>query len=120
MSARPRSDNRRLTRDRYVVTSPRAHRRTKLFAGVVPVLLLLSVAGFGYFRDRAPAAFLTDAQVEARELRETLNKVRLELDVELATRTELERQVTSLNEVLKQTREELAFVRAAGQPSAKR
>lgn len=120
MSARPRSNNRQLSREEYVVASPRVHRRAMLFAGVVPVLLLLSVAGFGYLQEHAPAAFLTDTQVEVRELRDTLNRVRLELDVELATRSELERQVTSLNEVLKQTREELAFVKSAGKAQPKR
>ena len=120
MTRRRRFDHRQLTRDLYVVASPRSHRRKLLFASTIPVLLLVSVAGFGYLQEHAPAAFLTDAQVEARELRSTLNKVRLELDVELATRSELERQMTSLNEVLKQTREELAFVKSAEKPAGNR
>jgi hypothetical protein len=120
MSARRRSDYRDLTREPYVVASHRGHRRAMLLATMLPLVVLSAAGGWRYFQQHAPEAFLGDGQREVRELRDTLTKVSLELEVELATRGELERQVAALNDDLKRAREELAFLKSAGSNASKR
>jgi hypothetical protein len=91
-----------------------------LLATVLPVVTVLAVAAVQQMRDDASPALPTDEQLEARALRDTLNKVRLELEMELATRSELERQVTTLNDQLKRARDELAFVKSTTPRAASR
>ncbi|WP_169260697.1 hypothetical protein [Aromatoleum diolicum] len=77
--------------------------------------VVLAVVGFRYFENHlAPASFLSDVRAENHQLRDALAKSRFDFEVELATRGELERQVVTLNEQLKQVREELAFLKSAG------
>lgn len=111
-----RSPNHDLTRNEYAL-SPVSHGfgRMAFVLGAVLVVVLFAVAGLRFFENHlAPASYLSDVRAENLELRKELAKVRLELEVELATRGELERQVTTLNEQLKQVGDELAFLKSAG------
>lgn len=116
MSSPRRSPNHDLTRDTYVLASADGgYQKVVMMVVLVFVALFLGVVGIRYFENHlAPASFLSDVRAENRELRESLAKARFELEVELATRGELERQVASLNEQLKQVSEELAFLKSAG------
>lgn len=111
-----RSDNHDLTRKAYVLRpSGRAYQTLLLTVLLVLLGLVLTVVGFRYFENHlAPASFLSDVRAENQQLRVALTKARFDLDVEVATREELERQLASLNEQLKQAREELAFLKSAG------
>lgn len=111
-----RSPNHDLTRNEYAL-SPVSHGfgRMAFVLGAVLVVVLFAVAGLRFFENHlAPASYLSDVRAENLELRKELAKVRLELEVELATRGELERQVATLNEQLKQVGDELAFLKSAG------
>lgn len=115
-SSSRRSDNHDLTRKAYVLTpSDRGYQKLLVTVLLVLVGLVLTAVGFRYFENHlAPASFLSDVRAENHQLREALTKARFDLEVEVATREELERQVVSLNEQLKQAREELVFLKSAG------
>lgn len=115
MFFRRRTDNRGLTSSTVSLTSGQDHKRT----AAVSVFALLAVgvfaAGFVYVQEYLkPSPELAPLQAENRLLREELAKAQFEVEVERATRSELERQVGSLNEQLKQVSEELAFMKSAG------
>ncbi|NMF87626.1 hypothetical protein [Aromatoleum petrolei] len=112
-----RSPNHELTRNEYALTSANrgVGRMAFVLGATLVVAVLVAVAGLRFFENNlAPASYLSDVRAENIELRKELAKVRLELDVELATRGELERQVAALNEQLKQVGDELAFLKSAG------
>jgi len=116
MSSGRHSYSHDLTRKAYALApSHRGYQSLLVTVFLVLVGLVLAVVGFRYFENHlAPASFLSDVRAENHQLREALTKARFDLEVEVATREELERQVASLNEHLKQAREELAFLKSAG------
>lgn len=111
-----RSPNHDLTRNEYALRpASRGFGRVAFVLGAVLAIALFVVAGMRFFENHlAPASYLSDVRAENLELRKELAKIRLELEVELATRGELERQVATLNEQLKQAGDELAFLKSAG------
>lgn len=119
MSARRRFDHRDLTRDTWYVDSRRSRRRRLVLAVMLPVVLGLAAAAAPYVEKPMRRALGIAGAPSAPELRAALNATQLELEVELATRGELERQVADLNEELKRAREELAFIKSAGKSAAK-
>src|SRR5512145_2366891 len=109
------SPNHDRTRRAYVLTSERGYGKMVMGLLVVPVVLALLVVGLRYFENHlAPQSYLSDVRAENVQLRKEIAKARFELEFEVATRGELERQVASLNEQLKQVRDELAFLKSAG------
>lgn len=115
MKAGRRSPNHDLTRNEYVLTAGRGYGRVGVvLAGVIVVLALLVVTVRFLENHLAPESYLSDVRAENRQLRKELAKVNLDLEIERATRGELERQVASLNEQLRQVGEELAFLKSAG------
>ncbi|MCK0512832.1 hypothetical protein [Aromatoleum buckelii] len=116
MPARRRYSNRNLTQDSYVLTSDPTYglKRIVFLWGLVIVVLVMLGLGVRYFEDRlASESSVSAMRQQNRELQEALSKARFDLEVELATRGELERQVVSLNDELKEIREELAFIKSA-------
>ena len=117
MSHRPDRITRELTHGSYVLMPDPMYRHKRIamvWATVIAALVLLGV-GVRYFEDRlAPETFLSEMRQKNSRLRDALNKAQFDLEVELATRGELERQVAALNDELKQVREELAFMKSAG------
>lgn len=115
MFGRRVSSNRDLTRSDYVLSADRRHRSAVKWACAVVAVLLVAGAAISYFESHLkPALFLSDVRAENVQLRNERDKLRLELEVELATRGELERQVAQLREQLNKANEELAFLKSAG------
>lgn len=113
--------SRELTRNDYVVAADPGPRGMLKWACVAVAVVLLAGAGVSYFESHLkPALFLSDLRADNVRLQDDVNKLRLELEVELATRGELERQVAALQEQLSKANEELAFLRSAGARPAKR
>ncbi|CAI09632.1 hypothetical protein [Aromatoleum aromaticum] len=124
MPPRRRYSNRKLTQDSYILTSDPTYglKRVVFLWGFVIVVLVMLGLGVRYFEDRlASESSVSAMRQQNRELQEALSKARFDLEVELATRGELERQVVGLNDELKQIREELAFIKSAtkGAPAAR-
>jgi hypothetical protein len=115
MFFRRRTDNRGLTSSTVSLTSGQEHKRTAAISVLALVVLGVFAAGFIYIQGYLePPPELAPLQNENRQLREALSKAQFEVEVERATRNELERQVGNLNEQLKQVSEELAFMKSAG------
>lgn len=118
-----RYDHRELTEPPILLTADPAHRLKRvalLWGGLV---LATAAVGLGVrqFEDRVvPDSYLSRMRDENVTLRDALAKARFDLEVELATRGELERQVVGLNDELKQVREELAFLKSAGGAAPRR
>lgn len=109
------AEHRELTAGAFVVSARRGHARGLLlaFGGLVAAVMLAGAAF--HFADRlVPDALAATKGRDNQELREALDKTRFDLEVELATRGELERQLVALTERLRQAEEELAFLKAAG------
>lgn len=104
------SRTRRLAGASFELTS-RRHVRNALLAVAVAALLLASAgAGLRFIvESAAPAARLADLQRENAKLRDDVERARIELQVERATRSELDRQVIELNERVSQLTTELGF-----------
>ena len=103
-----------LTGGAYVLTNHRGYARLVLLVVGLAAILALAGGGVRYYLDyfeRGPR--LAELELENLELRSALDTARVELEVELATRNELERQLAGLNERLRAAEEELAFFRAA-------
>lgn len=120
MKASERSPNHDLTRDEYVLKAAHGKGRLLVVFAAVLVLLVVAIAGLRFFENHlAPATYLSDVRAENVQLRKEVTKLRFDLELELATRNELERQVANLNEQLKKVGDELAFLKAAGARPAK-
>jgi len=120
-----RSGSRDLASRDFVLTSKGKTGRLALLVFGAILLTGIVVAGVLYL-DRHMAA---DARIERLEveneqltatvqkLNESLENAMLELEIGAVTQLELERQIGALNEQLKQTREELEFIKSAGEES---
>jgi septal ring factor EnvC (AmiA/AmiB activator) len=104
------SRTRRLAGASFELTSRRGA-RNGLLAVVIAALLLATIAtGLRFIvAGLAPAVELTELQLENTRLRQEVERARTELDVERATRSELDRQVAELNERTSQLTTELSF-----------
>lgn len=85
---------------------------------------LIGAAALFFGAQRLSLSLLDDrfASIEAElvQTREALDSARMDLEISLGARAELERQLAALNEQHKQTREELEFMRSANKPAAAR
>jgi C4-dicarboxylate-specific signal transduction histidine kinase len=85
-------------------------------------VIVMIVVGVTYFEMRLkPALRVVELEDEKRELLQTIedqtaqiDRLRLQIEMEAATRLELERQLDTINAALKQVNQELAFLRKAG------
>lgn len=124
-----RARSRELTASDIVLTASNRRGAALLFWGFVILLAGAVAVGVIYIEEliradeRVDTLMLEKRALEAgsRELEATLRETegtveRLLLDLEIAavTQLELERQITVLNEQLKQVREELDYVKSAG------
>lgn len=106
----------RLGEDAVSDRDARARHMRWLLAGA-GVLILLAFAAYGFFMQKASRSLeqqLADNQAESRRAVEELSVARLALDVERATRLELERQLADINDQLKKRKAELEFLKSRG------
>jgi peptidoglycan hydrolase CwlO-like protein len=122
-----RCDTTRLTRDQLELAPPRPLRGVLRILLVV-VLAALMVPASIWLSDqlRNTESHLHQLEEANAQLRANDEKLRLEIEMNSATRAELERQLAALQTKLKQMEEELAFFhnsgasKASGRPAAKR
>ena len=104
------SRTRRLAGASFELTSRRRARNGLLAVAIAALLLVTVAAGLRFIvQSIAPAAELAELQLENTRLRQDVERSRVELDVERATRSELDRQVAELNEQVSQLNTELSF-----------
>lgn len=120
MDSRLRQTNSRLTSGTLVLgVEKRSTLRPLLF---LLCLMILGGAGFyAYTNKETFSVFLQAPQLlqENRALRDELEQARLNQEIEVSTRQELERQITTLNEQLKEDKAELEFLRSASGAAGK-
>ncbi|THF67107.1 hypothetical protein E6C76_01595 [Pseudothauera nasutitermitis] len=105
-----RFSTRQLTATRFHLTSDRRVRNAIVVLLVIGVLGAIGAATVHYFEARlAPAIRVAELEEENRQLRAEADSVRMELEMERATRAELKRQVTQLNEQVSQLNHQLGF-----------
>ena len=104
------SATRRLSEARYELTSRRGITNALLLAGLPLMLVVLGGVGIQLFAPElsTPAATMQLRRENSR-LHEEVERARAELQVERATRAELDRQVAELNETVKQLNTQLDF-----------
>lgn len=109
------SRTRRLAGASFELTS-RRRVLSGLAAVAVALLLLVSVGAVLRFivASMAPAAELAALRLENTKLRQDVERARIELKVERATRSEQDRQVVELNERVNQLTTELSFYESHG------
>lgn len=118
MHSRSNTANRHLTTGKIVLATPgRAKLGVFRFLTLVVLSALLGAGGL-YYLSQDTSLLPFDARIAAleQELAQTraeLQSANMDLEISLVTRTELERQISVLNEQHKQVREELEFVRSA-------
>lgn len=122
MASRRKSPGRRFTREDWVL-SPAVQRRRLWFGAVLFSLLVIAVASAAlflqatYFPDERVAALEKEmAVLEARndDLRRSLERVMLDLEIASVTRSELERQLVVMTERHRAAQDELEFLKSAG------
>lgn len=127
---RKQTISRELTSDSLVLSQRRGMGRG--FFRAMLVIAIAAAAGYAAYqydwqleRDAAAErlAYLERENGELRQaaaaLRDALNAAQLDVEVERATRAELERQIATAGEQLKQAREELEFIKTAGDEASK-
>jgi predicted nuclease with TOPRIM domain len=101
---------RRLSGATYELTSRRGLANALLIAGLAVMLLALAGAGIQLLVPVfAPATALGELRRENSRLRDDAERARAELQIERATRAELERQAAELNERVVQLTTQLEF-----------
>jgi uncharacterized small protein (DUF1192 family) len=118
MHSRSNTANRHLTTGKIVLATPGQGRLGVLRFLKIALLSALFGAGVLYYLAEETSVLQLDARLAAVEeelarTRAELQSARMDLEISLVTRTELERQIAVLNEQHKQAREELEFVRSA-------
>lgn len=99
-----------------VVANGRQRITRRMLAAVLGIAVAaLLLFGAGYLTGHsAPTTHAGALERDNAALKDELGKARLDLELELATRSEVERQLAETKERLRQTEQELAFIRAAG------
>lgn len=110
MASLSSSATRKLSGATYELTSRRGLANALLIAGLAVMLLALSGAGVQLLVPvLAPATALGELRRENSLLRDDAERARAELQIERATRAELERQAAELNERVVQLTTQLEF-----------
>lgn len=119
MRSRSNTANRHLTTGRIVLSTP-GYARFKA-SGILTLFLVSAVIGAAalYYAARGTALLnfdqrMAEMQEELAQTRAELEAARMDLEISLVARAEMERRLSALNEQSKQLREELEFVRSAG------
>jgi septal ring factor EnvC (AmiA/AmiB activator) len=118
MHSRSNTANRHLSTGKIVLATPgRGRGRVFRFLSISVFSALIGAAGVYYLvQDTSVMGFhsrIAEIEQELERTREDLQSARMDLEISLVTRAELERQLAVLNEQHKQVREELEFVRSA-------
>lgn len=111
----------RLGEDAETDRDARARHRRWLLAGA-GVVALLAFAAYSLSMQKVSRSLeqqLADNQAESRRAVEELSVARLALDVERATRLELERQLADINDQLKKRKAEVEFLKSRGADTAR-
>lgn len=108
-----RSRTRSLTGVRLELAAGRSRLRLLLVLLVVLLLGAAAYAGVRYFDAQFSAAMRADTlEKENVELRKSLESERMALEVEKATRAELEKQLSELNDEVKKLQTEVVFYKS--------
>ncbi|MBX3687456.1 MAG: hypothetical protein KF909_15070, partial [Rhodocyclaceae bacterium] len=101
---------RRLTDPAYSVERGGSAKRA-LFLGLLVIALTATAFGaFRFFQSFVgPSQRVSELEIENAKLQEELTKARLQTEMDAATRSELENQLSTLNAELRRLREEVGF-----------
>ncbi|ANQ85329.1 hypothetical protein [Azoarcus olearius] len=110
-----RSPTRRLTGARLELAAGRQRLRQLFLVLGAVVLVTLAVLALNYFENHfSPARRVDQLERENATLREQGERDRLALEMEKATRAELEKQLGEVNDELKRLQAELVFYKSQG------
>lgn len=105
-----RPQTRRLTDPAYSVERGGGLKRSAFF---LVLAVALTATGFGALRFFqsfvGPSQRVVELEAENAKLQDELTKARLQREMDAATRSELENQLTTLNSELRRLREEVGF-----------
>lgn len=105
-----RPQTRRLTDPAYSVERGGGLRRSLFFLVLAVVLTTTAFGAFRFFQSFVgPSQRVVELETENAKLQEELTKARLQREMDAATRSELENQLTTLNSELRRLREEVGF-----------
>lgn len=123
MAFRRRSAGRELADGSFFLASRQRSRKRALWLFAAIVVLVFAAGAFRHYERE----YFPNLQVERLEreneqlradladLRGSLERAMLDLEIASVTRSELERQLTVVNENHKQVKEELDFIKSAGE-----
>ncbi|NMG35043.1 hypothetical protein GRF61_11380 [Azoarcus sp. TTM-91] len=114
-SRRSRSHTRSLTAGAFELSVRRRYRRIAAITGICVVFFVLLAGGVHYFEKKwAPAIRLAELEQRNSELREEVERLKLEVQMEHATRGELEKQLADLSSEADKLKSELGFYKSQG------
>lgn len=110
-----RSSTRSLTRSSLELASSQRHRRVLLLLVSFAAAAGLLAAGLHYFETHfSPARRVISLEEENTALKQVIDQGRVTLEMEKATRIELEKQLGDVNDELKRLQAELVFYKSQG------
>jgi len=116
-SRRSRSHTHSLTAGALELSVRRRYRRMAVIAGLCFLLLALLAGGVRYFEKKwAPATRLAELEQRNTALQEEVERLKLEVQMEQATRGELEKQLADLSGEADKLKSELGFYKSQGSP----
>lgn len=132
MAFRRSPASRSLTSGPLVLTSERRYGKLLIFSALIVLIVVAALVGIRYYgyefsigpakEDEVPEIVLRlEGEKEALHervvaLNESLERAQLDLQIAAVTQQELERQIVVLNEELGQLKDELEFLKSAGNP----
>ncbi len=110
-----RSRTRSLTAAPLELAAPRRHRRVLVLGCVLLLIAALAGVGSQYLQaHREVMRRVGELEHENTRLREDADRAKLAMEVEKATRSQLEKQIAELNDQLDRIKGELGFFKSQG------
>ncbi len=109
------SHTRSLTTGSLELAAPRRHRRVLTLGIALLLIAVLAGAGNRYFQAHLETMRrVGELEQENTRLSEDADRARLAMEVEKATRSQLEKQIAELNDQLNRLKGELGFFKSQG------